>query len=148
MRKDSVDINMYGARNAAKIAAAMGHAAPAESTRKVVIDRERLTPRRGHETGRMNKTEAAYAALLDVRVAAREIRWYAFEAIKFRLADRCWYTPDFFVVMADMTIELHETKGHMEDDAAVKLRVVREMFQHVGLVIVRNEGGTWKYERR
>ncbi len=40
------------------------------------------------KAGRMNKTEAAYAARLDELKAAGEILWHSFEGVTLRLADR------------------------------------------------------------
>lgn len=76
----------------------------------------------------MNKLEAAYAAELDLLLRAGEIRSWAFEAVKLRLAAKTFYSPDFLVVAKDGSIELHETKGHMEDDAAVKIKVAARLF--------------------
>ena len=81
-----------------------------------------------HKTGRMNKLEAKHARELEYRKEAGEITGYWFEEIKFRLADKTWYTPDFFVRMADGTYEVHECKGFMRDDAAVKIKVAARLF--------------------
>jgi len=118
-----------------------------------------LTPpspqsRRGQAGGRaqggrgMNALEAAYDELLRGRLLLREIAGYSYQGVKFRLADRCWYTPDFLVITLDGRAEAHETKGFLEDDAAVKLRVMREAWPGIALVIVRREGGEWEFERR
>ncbi len=77
----------------------------------------------------MNKLEAAYAAILAERMRTGQVLWFAYEAIKLRLADNTFYTPDFFVMAApDGTLECHETKGFMQDDAAVKIKVAAETF--------------------
>lgn len=81
-----------------------------------------------HTPGVMNKREARYAETLEARRLAGEIQAWAFESLKFRLADRTWYTPDFAVWHNDGHLECVEVKGHMEDDAAVKWKVVRELF--------------------
>ena len=88
----------------------------------------RVRPRKRQAPGTMNKTEAAYAERLVLLQRAGEIRSFRFEAIKFRLADRTFYTPDFMVVTAD-EIQFHEIKGYLpEDDANVKIKVVAEMY--------------------
>lgn len=76
----------------------------------------------------MNKTEAIYAAELELRKRAGEVLWWAFEPWKFRLAKNTFYTPDFGVMLADGTIEVVEIKGHWEDDARVKFKVAAETF--------------------
>jgi len=87
-----------------------------------------------HTPGRMNKLEEDYAWHLDLQKLAGDIVDWKFESLKFRLADRTWYTPDFFVSIPfteytiDPADEIHEVKGHWEDDARVKFKVVAEQF--------------------
>lgn len=81
------------------------------------------------EPGTMNKTEAAYSAHLETLKRDGDNNGYMFEAMKFRLADKTFYTPDFVVFAADGVIECHEVKGgYIFDDAMVKLKVVAELF--------------------
>lgn len=97
----------------------------------------------------MNRTEAAYSAVLERKLHAGEIEWFKFEAIKFRLADKTFYTPDFIVMQSDGTIEAHEVKGHWEDDARVKIKVAAETFP-IRFVAVKpkakKDGGGWSVE--
>ncbi len=80
----------------------------------------------------MNQTERRYADLLEDRKRAGEITFYAFEAVKLKLAKLTQYTPDFMVVRADGVIEFHEVKGTFwEDDARVKVKVAAEKFPFV-----------------
>jgi hypothetical protein len=76
----------------------------------------------------MNKTEARYAELLEIRKRVGEIAWYAFEGITLKLGDDCRYTPDFAVMLACGEMEMHETKGFFRDDAKVKIKVAAQMF--------------------
>lgn len=78
--------------------------------------------------GRMNKTEQAYATHLELRKAAGEVVWYAFEALKLRLADKTFYDTDFTVMLAGGELEIHEVKGFWTDDARVKIKVAAEQF--------------------
>jgi hypothetical protein len=78
--------------------------------------------------GQMNQLEARYAAQLENRRKAGEILQWKYESMRFVLAPKTSLTPDFFVVTADHTVELHETKGFMRDDANVKLKVAAELF--------------------
>ena len=57
---------------------------------------------------RMNKTEAEYARMLDASMQAGQILFWRFEAVKVRLADATFYTPDFLVLNAAGELELHE----------------------------------------
>ena len=95
--------------------------------------------------GTMNRTEAAYAAVLEQRKQAGEVAWYSFEGMKFRLADKTFYTPDFAVMLADRTLECHEVKGYWQDDARVKIKLAAELFP-IRFVAVRLIKKQWEYE--
>lgn len=99
--------------------------------------------------GAMNKTEAAYAANLERRRLAGEVAWFRFEGMKFRLADKTFYSPDFAVMLADGHLEMHEVKGAagiFMDDAKVKIKVAAEMYPMVFRLIFprpARDGGGW-----
>jgi hypothetical protein len=100
-------------------------------------------------TGTMNKTEEAYASALELRRAAGEIMWWAFEAVKLRLADNTFYTCDFAVMAADGVIELHEVKGFWTDDARVKIKVAASKFPFRFKAMkarAKKNGGGWEVE--
>lgn len=104
--------------------------------------------RRRHTPGQMNKLEAAYAERLRIQQAAGEIAEFAFEAVTLKLAADCRLTPDFFVVMPDGVVEFHETKGFMEGDAAVKLRVAADKFPFRFKLVkqrAKRDGGGWEF---
>lgn len=109
----------------------------------------RTRARGRHKPGQMNSTEKAYAIHLESLKFSGAVEWYAFEAIKFRLADNTFYTPDFIVMMACGALEAHEVKGHWEDDARVKIKVAAEHFplQFRGFKPrPKREGGGWHEE--
>jgi len=98
----------------------------------------------------MNKLEQDYAAtVLEPMKQAGLIQGYEFERLKLRLADKTFYTPDFLVVR-DECFEIHEVKGHWEDDARVKIKVAAEMFPWFLFKAIRRapkrEGGGWVEE--
>lgn len=100
-------------------------------------------------TGAMNRSEQAYAAHLEARKHAGEVLWYAFEAVKLRLADNTFYTPDFAVMMADGVIEMHECKGFWQDDARVKIKVAASLFPFRFKAMkarAKKHGGGWQAE--
>ncbi|MFH1731957.1 MAG: DUF1064 domain-containing protein [Planctomycetota bacterium] len=98
---------------------------------------------------RMNRLEAAYAEHLLSRMIDGDVADFEFAALKFRLANRSWYTPDFLVTRPDGTLELHEVKGHMQDDAAVKLRLMPRLWWRFRLFVVRRaRRGSWTIEER
>lgn len=86
--------------------------------------------RAAHIPGQMNKTEAAYAALLEQRKMAGEILDYKFESYTLKLGKDCRYTPDFMVLRPDGVMEFHEVKGFWRDDAKAKLRIAAAHFPH------------------
>lgn len=103
-----------------------------------------------HDT--MNKTEAAYARMLESMKAKHEIREYAFQPVKFRLADKTYYTPDFQVVCEDWTVEYIDVKGRSgdkawcEDDARVKIKVCAELHPFAFKIVWPQKGGGWGVE--
>lgn len=95
----------------------------------------------------MNGLERAYAERLELLRSAGEIRTWRFEAVKLRLGRHCHYTPDFVVVTAADVVELHEVKGHWEDDARVKIRVAAELYPWWRfLAITGKKGQDWQVE--
>lgn len=96
--------------------------------------------------GVMNKTEAQYELQLRSRLQEGDILWYKFEGIKFRLADNCFYNPDFAVMRKDGTMEIHEVKGFWRDDAKVKIKVASELYPFRFIAIhkkAKKNGGGW-----
>lgn len=106
-------------------------------------DAPKAQARPRHTPGVMNKTEQEYAAQLDVRKLANDIRWWGFECLKLKLADKCHFTPDFMVVLSSGEIEFVDTKGHVEDDAAVKIKTAAVMFPMFHFVMERKVKGKW-----
>lgn len=97
------------------------------------------------KSGAMNRTEVEYSRLLENRKLAGEVSWYRFEGWKFRLADGCFYSPDFAVMLADGSLEAHEVKGFWTDDARVKIKVAAEMYP-VRFVAVKKTRQGWDEE--
>lgn len=103
----------------------------------------------GYEADRMkNKLEEKYAAHLELLRKAGKIVFWRYEAVKFRLADRTWYNPDFYVMRPDGSIEIHETKGYWEDDARCKIKATAEQFPEFWFIAVQwnSKAKDWKYE--
>lgn len=101
------------------------------------------------KVGDKNKTEQSYGELLERRKLAGEVAWYRFEGIKLRLADNTFYTPDYAVMLTDGSLEMHECKGHWEDDARVKIKVAANQypFRFVAVkALPKSGGGGWKEE--
>jgi hypothetical protein len=76
------------------------------------------------------------------------IQWWMYEAMKFRLADNTFYTPDFIVVTANGDLEAHEVKaywsnanrGGWREDARVKIKVAAEMHpvRFLGMTLMKD----------
>lgn len=91
----------------------------------------------------MNRLESAYAQHLALRQKAGDVEWFVYEGIKLRLAEKTFLTVDFFLMLATGDLEAHEVKGsHLEDDAAVKLKVASALYPF-RFVLVRAAGGSW-----
>jgi hypothetical protein len=101
----------------------------------------------GFDAERMNKLEAQYAEHLETLRREGKILKWRFEEMKFRLADRTWYTPDFYVQMPDGAVEIHEAKGFWQDDARVKIKAVAEHFPEFVFVAVQRKNHMWMQEK-
>ena len=97
--------------------------------------------------GVMNKTERKYGDHLESLKMIGEIQYYAFDSMKFRLADKTFYSPDFIVLKSNGELEAHEVKGHWEDDARVKIKVAASMHPIPFIAVKWNEkNNCWDYE--
>jgi hypothetical protein len=101
------------------------------------------------KTGALNKTEAAYAAALELRRIAGDVAWYKFEGVKLRLADNTFYTPDFAVMLANGQLEMHEVKGFWQDDARAKIKIAADLYPFKFVAVkaeAQKRGGGWIVE--
>jgi len=100
--------------------------------------------------GKMNPTEEAYGAQLELEKQAGLITWYAFEPIKLRLGKNTFYTPDYGVRLESGELELREVKGFWRDDARVKIKTAAYLYPIFRFVAVtkqkEREGGGWRRE--
>ena len=98
----------------------------------------------------INKLELAYGEHLEAEKRAGRIAEYRFEAVKLRLADKTYYTPDYLVFLPDGAIEFHEVKGFWAEHNRVKSKVVAEQFPWFVFRAFTREakkrGGGWKME--
>lgn len=89
----------------------------------------------------MNKLETAYLERLQHNPAILRAR---FGVIRLRLADSCWYKPDFYIEYHDNHQELHETKGFMREAGRLRLRIAAELYPAFTFFLVRRErSGKW-----
>lgn len=104
----------------------------------------------GRQEG-MNRLEAAYRDRLESRRLAGTVAWWAWQPIKIRLADNTFYEVDFMLMTNDGLIEVHEVKGHWEDDARVKIKVAAQVLPFRFVAVTKEKGahrngGKWEYE--
>ena len=98
-----------------------------------------------------NKTEAAYAQYLDLLVKSGEIEKWRFQSLRLRLGApddgsprQSWYWPDFEILLPSGAKELHDVKGHMEDDALVKIKTAASLYSEYRFYTVSQDGRGWK----
>ncbi len=101
----------------------------------------RIRPPKG-----MNGLESRYSAHLAMREQVGEVALYRYEGITLKLGDDLRFTPDFFVMLADGSIQFHETKGHWRDDAKVKIKVAASLFPFQFIAVFAEKDGGWRYE--
>ena len=97
--------------------------------------------------GEMNRLEAAFSQELETRKNVGEIAWYKFEALKLRLADKTFFSPDFFVMLKTGELQAYEVKGFMEQDANVKLKVAASLYPFPFFLVrarAKRDGGGWE----
>lgn len=101
------------------------------------------------QSGTMNKTELAYSEHLEVLKRVGEILWYRWAPGSLKLTvnggPSVHYRPDFFVLSKDNVLEIHEVKGHMTDDAAIKNKIVADQYPF-RFKIIRRKAGNWVVE--
>lgn len=90
--------------------------------------------------GKMNGLERTWSLHLEQqRLAGLIDRWY-FEPMSIRLGrPACAYKPDFMVIDNEGYIEFHETKGHMEEAAAVRIKVAAEKHPEFVFKLIRKK---------
>lgn len=94
------------------------------------------------KAGKMNKTETAYANYLETQKQFGDVEWYEFEPMNLRLADKCFYTIDFLVMLKNGQLECHEVKGYWTDDALVKIKAAAAKFpfKFIAIKLIK---GSW-----
>ena len=96
--------------------------------------------------GEMNKLEAKYAEHLRGLQLTGMIHSFRYERHNLKLADKTYYKPDFEVMMPDGTIEFHEVKGYMMEDANVKIKVAADQFKEYKFVLVKWSKQGWQFK--
>lgn len=98
-----------------------------------------------HKPGEMNKTEAEYAGMLDIRQRTGHVAMWWFEAVTFKLAADCRYCPDFAVLFPDGSMEFIDAKGGgpIDPKSLVKIRCAAERFPMFKFVVEQKTKAGW-----
>ncbi len=133
-----------------------GDYVPQDAGRKATL---RARGRVRKRSGEMNRTEASFAERLKIEQLTGTVQWWAFESMKFRLADNTYYTPDFAVMYSDGILRLIDTKGttkkdgkyrpFIEEDAKIKAKLAAEIFPisfALAYRLPKSAGGEWVIE--
>lgn len=88
----------------------------------------------------MNKWETEFSQLLEARKQSGEIVWWAFEPFRIRIANDCWYRPDFVTVDAAGKTSVWEVKGFMREAARVRLKVAVEKLPYPFYLVRKHKG--------
>lgn len=96
----------------------------------------------------MNKTEALFLAHLQATFPGA---WIEREPVALKLGNGVRYNPDFLVHLPEnygahtQQLTAYEVKGHMRDDAAVKIKVAASKFPFIRFVLVwrSSRAGGW-----
>lgn len=92
-----------------------------------------------------SKWESAYARYLDAQVAAGAVLRWHYEPIKFILAPKTTYSPDFMILYPDGMLEFVEIKGFRREDALVKYKLAAARHPEFSWRMVeRAKDGGWK----
>ena len=105
-----------------------------------------MRPHGRHRPGVMNSLEAAYAQYLKEQQFAGNVKWYGFELVTLKLAEKTRYTPDFIVMDGNEEIVFVETKGFMREDANVKIKVAASLYPFRFFLAkkkAKKDGGGW-----
>lgn len=104
------------------------------------------------KSGAMNKTEEAYALVLEAMKRSGSVAWYRFEGIKLRIAPDTFLTVDFAVMLANGQLEMHDCKGSKaiyQEDARVKMKCAADQYPFVFRIAYpkpKRDGGGWLIE--
>ena len=112
-------------------------------------DSKKLLARGHRKPGTMNKTEEKYAQRLESLRQAGLIYWWRYEAIKLRLGEGVFYSPDFLVVPEDGTLECHEVKGYWMETGRAKIKIAAGIYPMRFLAVKpksKKDGGGWDVE--
>lgn len=94
-------------------------------------------------TAAEKRAERGYWLLLK---AAKQIHDYRYEAVKLRLGERLWYTPDWLVVGPSGELRMVEQMGRPERDTLTRIKAAAELYPWFEFAILWQRGKGWEYQ--
>lgn len=92
-----------------------------------------------------NKTEAEFGRMLEARRLKGEFLTVEFEAVKLKVGDGTYYTPDWFCHTLFARPAIFEVKGkHRWDDAIVKYKAAKERYTWADFEMWEKSNGEWR----
>lgn len=91
----------------------------------------------------LNKWESAFFDRLKIDNPGCDVLAHP---VTLRLANGVRYTPDFIVFGPIGAMHAYEVKGHMRDDAAVKIKVAASTYPKIQFTLVTRVKGSWRHE--
>lgn len=110
----------------------------------------------------MNQTEKKFSHYLELRRQIGEVAWWTFEGISFKIGERCYYTPDFPVMLSTCELQIFDVKGtqskqnkagegyetdYTEDDARVKIAACATLYPLSFFVAYLDGTGNWVFKQ-
>jgi hypothetical protein len=97
----------------------------------------------------MNKTERAFLDILEARRRKGDFQTVDREALKFKIGERCYFSPDFIAVAMDGTVTAFEVKGGfiVDEGGIIKFKAAREKYPWCRFELWQFKSGTWSQIR-
>lgn len=90
---------------------------------------------------KMNQLEAEFWRYMASRFDYQRL----YGTVKLRLANGCWYCPDFIRITPELKWLAYEVKGpHSWEDSIVKLKVAATAYPYIEFRLVWKDGGRWQ----
>ncbi len=95
---------------------------------------------------KMSEGEKSMANVLDAQLRAGELRRWWYESFTLRVGiERCDYTPDFVLLLADGSLEVIEVKGKKKwEDSIIKWKSAALEYPIARWRMIEWAGGSWR----
>jgi hypothetical protein len=108
-------------------------------------DQHAMVARKLRRSRAPNKTEAEFGRMLEARRHKGEFLTVEFEALKLKVGDGTYYTPDWFCHTLFARPAIFEVKGkHRWDDAIVKYKAAKERYTWADFEMWEKSSDGWR----